>query len=103
MQIVTKSHVQVSGDLDFKLDFEMIKSTYSKTLNLKVTSKFYQPGGPLRLKICPLGFLIFLCTTVKLGYIRLRGKNGKSACTENRCAFNHKELRNAASTAFTSF
>lgn len=32
MQIGTKSHVQVSGDLDFKLDFEVIKSTYSETL-----------------------------------------------------------------------
>lgn len=48
-----------------------------------------------------LGF--FLCTTVKLGYIRLRGKNGKSACTENRRAFNHKELRNTFSTPFTHF
>lgn len=60
MQIGTKSHVQVSGDLDFKLDFEVIKSTYSETLNWKVTSKLYQPGGPLRWKICPLGFWIFL-------------------------------------------
>lgn len=48
MQIGSKSHVQVSGDFGFKLDFELIKSTYSETLNLKVTSKFYQPGGPLR-------------------------------------------------------
>lgn len=32
MQIGTKSRVQVSGDLGFKLDFEVIKSTYSETL-----------------------------------------------------------------------
>lgn len=40
MQIGAKSCAQVSGDLDFKLDFEVIKSTYSEMLesNFKVLS-----------------------------------------------------------------
>lgn len=40
MQIGAKSRAQVSGDLDFKLDFEVIKSTYSEMLesNFKVLS-----------------------------------------------------------------
>lgn len=50
-----------------------------------------------------LDFFFFLCTTLKLGYVRLGGRNGKSACTENRHAFNHKELRNAFSTPCTRF
>lgn len=32
MQIGIKTHVQASGDLDFKSDFKVIKSTYSETL-----------------------------------------------------------------------
>lgn len=31
MQMGIKTPVQASGDLDFKLDFEVIKSTYSET------------------------------------------------------------------------
>lgn len=58
MQMGIKTPVQTSGDLDFKLDFEVIKSTYSET-NLNVTRKVYQPGGPLRWKSCSLGLFGF--------------------------------------------
>ena len=43
MQIGIKTRVQTSGDTDFKLDFKVIKSTYSETelercINLEVLS-----------------------------------------------------------------
>lgn len=74
MQIRTKSHVQVSGDLDFKLDFEVIKSTYSKT-QLESNFKVLSTWGSFKVKDLSLRVVdFFFFTTVKLGYIRHRGK-----------------------------
>lgn len=100
MQIGTKRHVQVSGDLDFKLDFEVIKSTYSEAL--ESSFKVLSTWRSFKVKDVSLTDF-FMYYTVKLSYIRLRGKNGKSACRENRRAFDHKELRNIFSTPFTNF
>lgn len=73
MQIGIKPHVQASGDLDFKLDFKVIKSTFSETLesNLKSVSTWRS----FKVKELFLRVVLgFLRSTVKFSYRRL-GKN----------------------------